>query len=159
MLRRVDLKKQKMSLGCCQRLVGWRGDIHIESLQSLEILCKEPARVHSLGGDDSPPKFGGWIFKNHLFYSVFWGSLPKFGGWNLHPPNLGGYGFSGLVALERRLEVDLCLDSNLIQTCLVWASRKGRKQETHSSRVAVGKLREQSVSFYSSRFRWSKSVA
>ena len=42
-----------------------------------------------------PPKFEGWIFKNHLFYSVSGRSLPKFGGWNLRPPNLGGVGFQG----------------------------------------------------------------
>ena len=46
----------------------------------------------NLGGGDSPPKFGGRIFKKYLFYSVFWREI---WGWNLHPPNLGGVGSQG----------------------------------------------------------------
>ena len=53
----------------------------------------------NLGGDGSPPQFEGWIFRNHLFYSAFWGSLPNFGGWKISPPKFRGYGFSGSLAL------------------------------------------------------------
>ena len=45
-------------------------------------ICNFPENPYpqNFGGEDSLPKFGGWILENHLFYSDFWRPLPKFGG-------------------------------------------------------------------------------
>ena len=61
-----------------------------------KIVSRYPENPHppNLGGDDSPPKFGGWIFKKHLFYSVFLRVTSGIWGVKSSPPKFGGHGFS-----------------------------------------------------------------